>query len=360
MNKNAICTIVSLNYFAQARGLLESVMKYNKEIDLYILIVDKIEDPQVKTNLEAFHEFPVHINYISDLKIENIESMAFKYDLVEFNTALKPFYLEVLLNKYGYDSIIYLDSDILLFNNLHKVYKLLEENSIIITPHLISEEEDITTDISKIDDFLQYGVYNLGFIAIKNDKNGMELLRWWKEKLYNKCFLSSQDFLAWDQKWMDFAPALFESVYVLKDPGYNVAFWNIQKRFITKKDDIFYVNEKYELVFYHFSHYRLSRPDIIAEMEQEERCIRIADRPDLEELFQCYYNNVMKMDYNYYNRFTYGFSKFDNGEKIEKSYRIIYNRILHNTKKFGNPFISSNENCFYNFIKDIDYAINRD
>lgn len=356
MNKNAICTIVSLNYFAQAKGLMESVKKYNNDIDLYVLIVDKVEDSQVKTNLESFHQFPININYISDLEIENIESMAFKYDLVEFNTALKPYYLEALLNKYGYNSIIYLDSDILLFNSLDKVYDLLRENSIIITPHLISEEEDINTDISKIDDFLQYGVYNLGFIAIKNDKNGKELLTWWKDKLCNKCFLSSEDFLAWDQKWMDFAPALFESVYVLKDPGYNVAFWNIQKRFISKADNVFYVNNKYKLVFYHFSHYRLSRPDRIAQLEQEERCIRIADRPDLEELFRCYYNNVMKMDYNYYSKIAYGFSMFDNGEKIEKAYRTTYNKILYKAKKFGNPFTSSTENCFYNFIKDIEYC----
>lgn len=353
MKKNAICTIVSLNYFAQSKSLMESINKYNKDIDLFVLIVDKVND-EIKLKLEANEELSIKVNYIYDLDIENVDSMAFKYDLVEFNTALKPYYLEWILNNYDYNSITYLDSDILLFNSLDDMYGLLEEHSIILTPHLANGEEDKDTDISKIDDFLQYGVYNLGFISIKNDKNGKELITWWKEKLFNKCFLSSENFLAWDQKWIDFAPALFKSVYVLKNPGYNVAFWNIQNRFISKIGDEYYVNDKYKLVFYHFSHYRLSRPDRIAALEQEERCIRIDDRPDLKELFQLYYDNVMKMDYEYYSKLSYGFSSFDNGEKIEKAYRDVYNDIINRAKRYGNPFVSSEENSFYDFIKNED------
>ncbi len=353
MNKNAICTIVSLNYFAQAKSLLDSINKHNKNIDLYVLIVDKVSE-DIKSKLESNCDFPMKVNYIFDLGIDNVESMAFKYDLVEFNTALKPYYLEWILDTYNYSSITYLDSDILIFNSLDDMYKLLEDYSIIITPHLANGKEDRDTEISKIDDFLQYGVYNLGYISIKNDKNGRELISWWREKLFDKCFLSSEDFLAWDQKWMDFAPALFKSVYVLKDPGYNVAFWNIQNRFISKIDDEYYVNDKHKLIFYHFSHYRLSRPDRIAALEQEERCIRIDDRPDLKELFQYYYDNVIKMEYEYYSTLSYGFSSFDNGEKIEKAYRDMYNDILNRARKYGNPFVSSKENSFYDFIKKED------
>lgn len=360
MNGNAICTIVALNYFAQAKSLMESVKKYHEDVDLYVLIVDKIEDEMVKARIVSDSESLMTINFVSDLDIENVESMAFKYDLVEFNTAVKPYYLEKLLNDKGYDSIIYLDSDILLFSPLSKIYSLLESNSIIITPHLISGEEDVDSEMSKIDDFLQYGVYNLGFIAVKNDCNGNKLLTWWKDKLSTKCFLSSEDFLAWDQKWMDFTPALFESVYVLKDPGHNVAFWNIQKRFISKENNEFYVNGTSKLVFYHFSHHRLTRPEVIADLEQEERCIRVSTRADLVELFNCYYDNVIRNNFNYYSKIKYGFSKYDNGKQIEKTHRRIYNQKASKGELINNPFSYSHDNSFDNVVSNrkLELSIN--
>lgn len=307
--KRAICTIVSLNYFAQAMSLMKSVRKQHKDVELHILLVDVTKDIEVKRAVEA-HEELAHITYVSDIGIEGFEHMSFKYSVVELNTAVKPFFLEYLLEKYAYENAIYVDSDILLFQPLDKIYDLLENDSIVLTPHLISSEEDEDTEISKLDDFLQYGVYNLGFIAIKNDENGRDLLKWWAKELREKCLLEPEKFLAWDQKWMDFTPALFDGVYVLRDPGYNAAFWNIQKRYITKKDGIYYVNDKYPLVFYHFSHYRLTRKDRIVDLESESRCMPLSKRKDLEELFEIYYNSVKSQNYDYFSQIKYGFCTY--------------------------------------------------
>ena len=50
---------------------------------------------------------------------------------------------------------------------------------------------------------------------------------------------------------MDLAPGLFESVHVLTDPAYNVAYWNLHGRCVTV-DGCPWVNGC-PLVFFHFS-----------------------------------------------------------------------------------------------------------
>ncbi len=304
--KKAICTIVSLNYFAQAISLMKSVRKQHEDVELFILLVDTTEDEEVKRAVKE-QESVANIIYVEDVGIDGFEEMCTRYSVVELNTAVKPFFLEYLLEKYAYENAMYIDSDILLFQPLSKIYELLENHSIVLTPHLISSEEDEDTEISKLDDFLQYGIYNLGFVAVKNDENGRDMLKWWAKELREKSLLEPERFLAWDQKWMDFAPALFGGVYVLRDPGYNVAFWNIQKRYISQKDGMYYVNGTYPLVFYHFSHYRLSRKDRIAALKQESRCMPLSKRRDLEEIFEIYYNSVMSQNYEYFSQIKYGF-----------------------------------------------------
>lgn len=306
MKKKAICTIVSLNYLAQALNLTRNVREFHSEIEIHILIVDKTEDAEVKQKIQKYSDL-AEIEYVSEIGIDDFDDMVKRYGVVEMNTAVKPYFMEYLLKKYKYETIMYIDSDILLFHDLDKVYELLEEYSVVLTPHLISQDEDIDTEISKLDDFLQYGIYNLGFVAVRNDENGLALLKWWAKELKTKCYLEPDKFLAWDQKWMDFAPALFNKVYILRDPGYNAAFWNIQNRFITCKNDEYFVNEVYPLVFYHFSHYRFSRKDRIAALEQESRCMPLSKRKDLMPLYESYRNGVMEQNYEYFAKLTYGF-----------------------------------------------------
>lgn len=338
MNKG-ICTIVSLNYFAQAMSLMKNVKKYHQEAELHVLLVDKVQDDKVAQKLNDYKGVAT-LYSVEEIGIEDITSMAFKYDVVELNTAVKPYFMEFLLEKYQYDNLMYIDADILLFHRLDRVYEELEKHSVILTPHLLSVEEDMDTSISKTQDFLRFGIYNLGFIAVRNNEAGRKAICWWKEKLHDKCYLDKDEFLAWDQKWMDFAPALLDDVYVLRDPGYNVAFWNMQGRFISQKDGEYYVNENFPLVFYHFSHYRLTQKDRIAAVELRSRCTPLAERKDLEPLFQIYYQSVMENDYEFFSKVPYGYACYENGDVISKEDRKEYKELLESGKEAGSdPFL---------------------
>lgn len=344
MKDIAICTVVSLNYFAQAKSLWESLKKLNEDIDFYVLIVDRIQDKNVldiKKESDSMNLF-----FVSDLNVDHWEEMAFKYDIVEFNTALKPYLLDMLFSNYNYDKVIYLDPDILVFHKMDELYHILDEYSIVLTPHIL---EDIDGGFSHTYDFLKFGIYNLGFLGLKNDSDSKKFLNWWKIKLKDQCFYDPDKGLAWDQKWIDLVPALFDNVYILKDPGYNVAFWNMIGRHISVIDNEFYVNSKYKLVFFHFSHYHPEDKEFIINYGKGGQ-VSFTDRPDLKPIFSIYYNYIVELGYHNYSKLRYGFDYFNNGEKIEERYRKIYQSQIGNKKFYKDPFDTKNSNSFYHYL----------
>ena len=51
---------------------------------------------------------------------------------------------------------------------------------------------------------------------------------------------------------MDMVPGLFDGVYVQRHEGWNVAYWNLAHRDVTRTVDGYKVNGQ-KLVFFHFS-----------------------------------------------------------------------------------------------------------
>ena len=145
---------------------------------------------------------------------------------------MKPYLLEHLFRHYSIEKLLYLDPDILILNSLDTLRNYLDEADILLTPHLLSP---IPNDGRRPTehDILKSGVYNLGFLGLRNGLESKRLLRWWSDKLYHHCIVAVEQNLFVDQRWMDLAPSLFEGVRILREPGYNVAYWNLHERSVS-------------------------------------------------------------------------------------------------------------------------------
>ena len=66
--------------------------------------------------------------------------------------------------------------------------ELLDNNSIILTPHLTVPIED-NYRLNELD-ILLAGVYNLGFIAISQNPTTRNFLEWWQKRLYENCLMA--------------------------------------------------------------------------------------------------------------------------------------------------------------------------
>jgi hypothetical protein len=319
-HKTAAFTVCASNYFGKALVLQQSYQKYHPESDFYVLIVDKKH-----TRLDTQHS-GAHVLWVEDLGIEGFSSYAFKFDLVELSTNVKPYTMTILLGHY--DQVLYLDPDICVYSDLSPVFDALACNSIVVTPHALTPNE--TADCG----FLRFGSFNLGFLGVSKCEESFEFLDWWSRRCLEYGYTEPQLGLSVDQKWIDLAPSFFAGLKILRDPGLNVAPWNLHERTILKREGAWLVNEKYPLRFFHFSS-AASDPHAIALKQTQLAPI---SRLDLHELLDGYADCLAKNGGERYSHEIYSFDYFDDGLYVSRTLRRFYAALKSKFPREENPF----------------------
>jgi hypothetical protein len=322
----AACTIVSLNYLPYARTLCASYLQYHPDHSFYVLLVDRL--PQ---GLDLSHEQfePV---LVEDLGIPDFDSVAFKYDILELNTNVKPTFLKSLLDR-GVDQLIYFDPDIFICSPVDPIYDALNTNSIVLTPHCTSPNEGAPGREAHL---LVCGVFNLGFVAVSRTPEAQRFLTWWEHRCLTLGYEERWSGLFVDQKWINLVPCYFDSVHILKHPGCNVAYWNLHERHLEKAPASWVVNDQAPLVFFHFSGIGVDDGNTISKYSDQ---FNLASRPDLAELFEIYRRQLVSHGIREFSRHPYAFGQFDNGTIVNKLQRAAY---AANLDEFAtaNPFDS--------------------
>ena len=288
-NQKIAFTICSINYLAQAIALGNSLTSQNADYDFKIGLVDKVDGYQT-----VLQNIPYELIEVENIQIPNFNSFCDRYNITELNTAVKPFFFEYLFsNNPVSDIILYLDPDIYVYDKFEALEAGLSDNQIILTPHATSP---ITDDkYTKEMDFLNTGIYNLGFIGMRRGEESFKLIKWWQERLRDYCYVDFEKGLFVDQIWINLAPLFFKKVFILFDLGYNIAYWNLHERSLVKQSDgKYFVNNNYPLVFYHFSGYNL---DKVYEISKYQNRNSFSTRPELADLFDAYNKSVMALDH---------------------------------------------------------------
>lgn len=313
MLKKAFFTICAKNYIHYARTLFDSLRENYPDCTFYLMLADRSEgyplDLGEKVNLVEAEELPV----------DNVADMAFRYDITEFNTAIKPAAFMYLFNTGLYESVIYLDPDIFVVSPLDEVHALLEGGAkAVLTPHICQPVDDG----EKPDDLsmLRAGVYNLGFLALNRCEEVSRVLDWWHNKLSKDCRIDLDQGLFVDQKWMDMLPSFLPDTAVLRHPGYNAAYWNLMHRHIEYVAPTWYSNNK-PLRFFHFSGVDMGNDQVFSKHQARFTMNNIGD---LKKLAQQYRRQVMENGQARMSVLPYAYSKTANGENIPTILRRIF------------------------------------
>lgn len=349
MFEKVIFTIVSNNYFARALALISSLKETNPDVPIYIGLADE------KSDKISYLSNDYRMIYLNELPCDELEQMKFKYDLVEFNTAIKPFIFKKLMED-GYKKIVYLDPDIFVYHNLDFLFDLLNQYSILLTPHRncpIIDEGDAKEEV----EVASAGVFNLGFCAISSSESGHRIVKWWCNKLKNYCFVDYKHGLFYDQKWMDFIPCLFtEDFYVLRDPGFNIAHWNFSEREITKVNGGYMVNDldgrKSPLYFFHYSGFNLHTEGYVVQKHIDH----IAASDVLQPLMDDYATRLISAKQEDYSGIPYAYNTYDNGDKITTLHRQLFRALEADGKNYSDLF--SAKGSFYSCLKKSKLLMN--
>jgi glycosyltransferase involved in cell wall biosynthesis len=241
----AVFTICSNNFVPSARLLFDSVQHHLPAADRFLILADERHDLVV---------YPEGCEVISgsELGIADYRNFAFRYDIMELNTAVKPFAFQRLLQDRGYTHCLYFDPDIELFSAIPTVLDALADGaSFVLTPHLLSpaEQEEPPNDIT----IMRAGIYNCGFVGVSATPEALNILAWWARRLHWQCVNEQPNGIFVDQKFMDLVPGFAPAARVLHDPGLNVAYWNLaQRRFVPDAPNGPLV-DGWPLGFFHYS-----------------------------------------------------------------------------------------------------------
>ena len=288
MINKIVGTVCSANHLAYAKTMGESFIKFNPDYSVIICLVDKIEG---RFNPEDFAPFA--IIEVDHLAIPQFEKMSTQYSIIELNCGIKPYLCQYILKTYNPDILLYVDSDILFFNSIGIAEHLLSNSDILITPHILTPIND---DLNpKERDFLRSGIYNAGFIGLKNCENVHNFLSWWAERLVDQCYVNFTEGMCFDQNWLNLVPLFFNSVNIVTHKGFNVAYWNLHERIMNKTEDTYFINQVDPLIFLHISGYKFSNPESLSIHQNR---IKLNKFPVLSELLGNYKKQVEENGYN--------------------------------------------------------------
>ncbi len=234
------CTIVAKNYIPYARVVADGWRRHHDQLSFRVLVID--EDPGAQSE-------GLDLLSPADLGLPPAELAQMRgiYGIAELTTALKPHLLRFLLGE-GADVVLFLDSDIDIHAGLHDVVPLAARHGIVLSPHLL-EPPSLDGGSPSEPEIAWSGLFNSGFLAV--GESSRAFLDWWASRLRRDCLFCEPMGVHADQRWLDFVPSYFEHC-VLRDPGINVAQWNLHERRLREEGGSFTVNGE-PLRAFHFS-----------------------------------------------------------------------------------------------------------
>jgi hypothetical protein len=351
--KKAAFTICAKNYIGLALVLEKSIKEFNGDIEFFIFVADEIT---AEDNIIDLPENVIIAKDALNIALATWTQMSFKYDLTEFCTSIKPSCFKYMFEKIKPDGCIYFDPDILVYNSLDFIYDSLVEKSIMVTPHITTIEEKYSGKLNERSLFYS-GMFNLGFLGLKNDACARRMLDWWEVRLEDRCFQNMMENYFTDQKWMDFLPSFFPNELLISSHlGLNVAPWNFYERKVFEKNESFSIRNRiddsntneFPLTFIHFSgfNYKFLIDDKVSQGNIKDLEIY----SDFKSPIEKYIEYLKQSDFLKYYKLQYSYNFFSNGIPISTIYRKLFRRLFEDGKIDSNPFDSNN--IFYQQLKN--------
>lgn len=255
----SVCTS---NYLPFARTLVADLRRHHPGAHLFVLVVD-LEDV-------AGHEIDgAELRAGRELVGSDLGYLLLKFDAFEASCAFKPWVVEYLLETRGFESVVYVDTDILVTAPLSSLLDGLASHDFVVTPHVLSGLPDPELSYLRpgMGDIALAGHLNAGLFGARRGPEVLRFIAEWRRLSSGPgAFLASLGSRT-EQQAFNFVTSLVPRVLVLRDPAVNVAYWNLHDRSLAgpsaDSPSGFTVDGR-PLVAFHFSGYSPARPRILS------------------------------------------------------------------------------------------------
>jgi hypothetical protein len=340
----AVGTVASRHFLPMARVLTESLRQFHPDVPFVLALAEPESTPP--GGIQWCEAVP-----IDALGLPSLREYRFQYTLSQIVISAKAYLLRYLLDR-GFDRAVFLDCDILVLGDISSLLWPPEEASIQLTPHLL----DPIGAARGIDDeltILKSGVFNGGFIGVAESSAARRFLDWFQRRLTTDCRHDLQAGLHNDQRWLDLAPALFPATRIERDPGANVAYWNLHERRVTVDggEDV-RVNGA-PARFFHFSGYDPAEPRLPSRYRPALCREHLGAARILFDRYTALTKAAGWSERLWPDRaFTSvdAFATFDNGMPIPPIVRRIFQAEGGADGRFGDPFRTTGPGSFFRWL----------
>jgi len=263
------CTVATRSYLADARLAARSFVEHHPGARFTILVVDGDHmAPATWAHRDVDLVTPAALGFDAD----ELTVMATIYDPAELACALKPLALRRVLDQT--DIAVYIDGDVEILAPMPDLVDAGRRHDVVLVPHVL---DPVPRDGLLPDEpgLLGAGMYNGGLIACGD--GSASFLDWWQRRLRRDCIHDLARMLHGDQRWLDFVPALFDH-HILRDPTYDVAYWNLHERPTAWVDGRLCVVDEPVRCF-HYSGLTDARPWVLSYFAGDHPRARLADLP---------------------------------------------------------------------------------
>jgi len=326
VSRLAIGTIVARNYLAHARVLAHSLRRHHPEIPFYVLFADATDSER-----DGGDE-PFQLLSIADLDLDDVRSLLFRYECKPALIALKPTLLRHLLGA-GYPSVLLLDADMLVQRSIQEALDHVSSHALTLSPH-VGMAPTNADRLARERLLLMVGIYNGGFVGASDRPETHRFLEWWETRLSRHCDDNVREGFHFDQRWLDLAPGFIDDLHILRDPGINVAYWNLPDLELQLDDDRLLVNGQTCRLF-HFSGFDPDDPG---------KASRYAPDLTTEELgpaavvFRQYRQMLKDAGHDQTKDAPWPWDRFVNGVEIAPSARQAFRAMGDESRRFSDPF----------------------
>jgi hypothetical protein len=239
---NNYCTYFDKNYIDKGLALLSSIQNLETE-DYHIWVM--CMDSETKLYLDT-----LKLNYVTVFTLNELEASdsglsktKILRNQFEHYAACKPALILYLLNKNKeINSIHYIDADIYFFSRPSLLNSVVKGFSIAASQHMFKINKSSGE---------KKGIYNAGWIFVRNVENGLKCLKYWRKCCLTWCKDQVEEGKYADQKYIENFALIVNDFGSIKNAGVNAAPWNIKGSKVRKVKAGILINEV-RLIFYHF------------------------------------------------------------------------------------------------------------
>jgi hypothetical protein len=242
MANRVYCTYFDHNYLPRGLALYHSLQRHSRGSQLWVLCLSDV-CYEALVALELTYLTPVKL---ADFEATDLEVAATRStrSVIEYYFTCSPAWMLFVLNRNAdAEWVTYLDSDLFFFASPDPIYAEMKDAAFGIIPHRFSK---------RLVSHRKFGLYNVGWVSVRQCDQGIAALRWWRERCIEWCYDRVEGDRFADQRYLDRLPELFAGIHVIEHLGANLAPWNLANYRLEWSDGVVEIDNKYPLLFFHF------------------------------------------------------------------------------------------------------------